>query len=228
MSFTPPTSQPSTSNAVSETGFPKVVKQLPVIHRLRLNSIGTKLFISVVGGALVGVGSIAFLFGEIVKYQAEAQIQQAVGDKVQLVNGRLEQAELFAESVRTSVLALHLRNINSADTYRRLLFESFKDRPSFVTGLGVGQSQNGILPQQQWFAAHYYLDLGEPNAAGMQLSSPYNDIRYVDGTQPNSFYPEGDRYRTYFVPQADVWPLPLKLKTKRPTTHRFSPNRQTG
>jgi methyl-accepting chemotaxis protein PixJ len=214
MSFPPPTSQPSTSNAVSETGFSKVVERLPAIHRLRLNSIGTKLFISVVGGALVGVGSIAFLFGEIVKYQAEDQIQQAVGDKVQLVNGRLEQAELFAESVRTSVLALHLRNINSADTYRRLLFESFKDRPSFVTGLGVGQSQNGILPQQQWFAAHYYLDLGEPNAAGIQLSSPYNDIRYVDGTQPNSFYPESDRYRTYFVPQADVWAPPSETQNK--------------
>jgi methyl-accepting chemotaxis protein PixJ len=211
MSFTPRTSQPVTSNT-SETSSLKLTRRLPVMRRLRLNSIGTKLFVSVVGGALVGVGSIAFLFGEIVKYQAEEQIQQAVGDKVQLLSSRLEQAELFAESLRTSVLALRLRNTDSAETYRRLLFELFKDRPSFVVGLGIGQSQNGILPQQQWFAAHYYLNSGASNATGIQLSPPYGDIVYVDGTQANSFYPESDRYRTYFVPQEDVWAPPSEAQ----------------
>ncbi|MBD1868935.1 methyl-accepting chemotaxis protein [Cyanobacteria bacterium FACHB-471] len=198
--------------------FLRAINQLPLIQRFRLNSIGTKLFISVVGGALVGVGGITFLFGEIVKYQAEAQIQQAVSDKVQLLDGRLEQAELFAESLRTSILALHLRNTNSAETYRQLLFELFKDRPSFVRGLGIGQSQNGILPQQQWFSAYYYLDSGEPDAAGTLLSPPYNDVRYVDGTQANSFYPESDRYRTFFVPQEDVWSSPA-LEEQHKTTY---------
>jgi twitching motility protein PilJ len=164
------------------------------------------------------VGGITFLFGEIVKYQAEEQIQQAVSDKVQLLDSRLEQAELFAESLRTSILALHLRNTNSAETYRQLLFELFKDRPSFVTGLGFGQSQNGILPQQQWFSAYYYLDSGEPGAAGMLLSPPYNDVRYVDGAQPNSFYPGSDRYRTFFVPQEDVWSSPA-LEEQHKTTY---------
>jgi methyl-accepting chemotaxis protein len=218
MSFTPHTPRPSTPNSTGGIGVLRAINQLPMIQRFRLNSIGTKLFISVVGGALVGVGGIAFLFGEIVKYQAEDQIQQAVGDKVQLVNGRLEQAELFAESLRTSILALHLRDTNSAETYRQLLFEQFKDRPSFVTGLGFGQGQNGILPQQQWFSAYYYLDSGETNATGTLLSPPYDDVRYVDGTQSSSFYPESDRYRTFFVPQEDVWSSPA-LEEKNKTTY---------
>jgi len=226
MSFTPRTPQPSIS--AGGVGSLTSVKQLPLVQRFRLNSIGTKLFISIVGGALVGVGSIAFVFGEIIKYQAETQIQQSVSDKVQLLNGRLEQAELFAESLRTSILALRLRNTNSADTYQRLLFELFKDRPSFVVGLGFGQSQNGILPQQQWFAAHYYLDSGEADAPGILFSSPYNDIRYVDGTQSGSFYPDSDRYRTFFAPQEDVWSSPALEEQNKTTYYAQIRDEQAG
>jgi twitching motility protein PilJ len=103
---------------------------------------------------------------------------------------------------------LHALNTESAETYRRLVFEQFKDRPEFVVGLGVGQSQNGILSEQSWFSTYYGLDSVVSEATGILLSSPYDTIRYVDGTQSDTFYTDSDRYQTYFLPQQDVWSQP--------------------
>ncbi|NJO39163.1 MAG: hypothetical protein HC865_00275 [Cyanobacteria bacterium RU_5_0] len=170
-------------------------------------------------GALIGIGGIAFLFGEVVKYQAEEQIQQTLRDRSNLLNNTLNQSELYADTVRTSILTLHIQNAEFAETYRRLLFELFKDRPDFVVGLGFGQSQNGVLPQAQWFSPYYHLDSGEPDAVGLQLPPPYDMIRYIDGTKPDTFYPETDRYQKYFLPEKNIWSQPEQQGEKIQITY---------
>ncbi|GAB4383744.1 MAG: hypothetical protein Kow00121_46140 [Elainellaceae cyanobacterium] len=198
---------PTAPQQYQGAGRLQFLQKIPVLNRLGLNSIGTKLFISVMGSTLIGIGGIALLFGEIVKYQTEDEIQRALTDRVQILDSHLAQAELYAETVGTSLLTLNLRQVNSAETYRRLIFELFKDRPDFVVGLGFGQRENGILPQERWFFPYYSLDTGNPDAPGLQLSAPYDNIRYLDGTQADAFYPETDRYQDYFLPQEDAWAL---------------------
>ncbi|MGJ3250491.1 MAG: methyl-accepting chemotaxis protein [Elainellaceae cyanobacterium] len=184
------------------------MQHLPIIRRLRINSIKTKLFIPIIGVTLIGVGSIAFLVGNVAERQVENHLQDGVSSTARLVDSRLGDAEVFATTLRASIVALHARNIESAETYRRLIFEQFKDRPEFVVGLGVGQSQNGILSQQSWFAAYYGLDSAVSESSGILLSSPYDSIRYIDGTQSDIFYTDSDRYQTYFLPQQDIWSQP--------------------
>jgi twitching motility protein PilJ len=157
---------------------------------------------------MLGIGGIAFLFGEIVKFQAENAIQKAAGDQVHALESTLGQTKTLAEAFRTSVLTLHKQKAETPATYRNLTFELFKARPDFVRGLGLGQSKNGILPAQPWFFSYYYLDTDQPNAVGQLLPSPHNDIRYVNGTEPGNFYPETDRYKNYFSPQKDIWVFP--------------------
>lgn len=212
-------STPQDPKFVSPTSTTATQQQSSLWQRVRLNSFGTKLFIAVMGGALAGIGGIAFLFGETVKYQSEDQIRRVLSDNVHVFDNTLVQAETFAHAIRASVLALHVRNVDNPDAYRRLLFEAFKDRPEFVVGLGVGQGENGILPKEQWFAAHYQLDSGEPNAPGLTFSPPYNDIRYIDGTQPGQFYPDTDRYRTYFLGQQEVWSPPVAQGNRLQSTY---------
>jgi twitching motility protein PilJ len=194
-------------------------KQLPLAQHWRINSVSNKLLISVMGGALIGLGGIALLFGEMIKRQAEDQIQQSLGDRVHVVEARLEQTELIARGLQTGVLTLYSRKTNSAETYRQLLLEFFKERPAFVAGVGLGQSPNGILPQQQWFSAYYLVDSGNVDAPGLRLSLSNGNARYldedtlsyIDRAQPKNFYSQSDRYQNYFLPQKDVWSQPYTM-----------------
>ncbi|WP_416674349.1 methyl-accepting chemotaxis protein [Egbenema bharatensis] len=208
MMSTPQDPKLSTSNSISGQGDSAPVQRSPHLGRLRFNSFGTKLFIAIMGGVLAGIGGTAFLFGETVKYQSEEQIRQVLTDNVHSFDGTLAQAEIFANTLRTSTLTLHARNVENPDTYRRLLFEAFKERPDFVVGVGMGQSENGLLSGEQWFFTHYQLHSGAPGEPGLQLSPPYEDIRFINETQPDSFYPETDRYQTYFLAQQATWASP--------------------
>ncbi|MBF2000324.1 MAG: methyl-accepting chemotaxis protein [Synechococcales cyanobacterium M58_A2018_015] len=192
---------------------------LPVWRRFYPLSIGVRLFIAVMGGALVGIGAIAFLFGEIAKYQAEYQIEHTLEDKVVALDHTLEQAELLANSLRTSALTFHARKAKTPDTYRQLVLDLFKTRPESVVGLGMGQSKNGLIPEEEWFFAYARTDVPDAAAPGQLLPPPDNTIRYDDGMQPASFYPTSDRYRTYFLPQKNVWAQPYPLGGLIQTTY---------
>jgi methyl-accepting chemotaxis protein len=191
----------------------------PRLGRFRVNSFGTKLFIAVMGGVLAGIGGTTFLFSETVKYQSEAQIRQVLNDKVRGFDSTLTQTEIFANTLRTGILTLHSRNIENPDTYRRLLFEAFKERPDSVVGVGMGQSENGILPGEQWFFTHYQLHSEAPDEIGLQLSPPYENIRFINETEPDLFYPETDRYQTYFLAQQATWASPDQQGSALQTTY---------
>ncbi|MBE9181891.1 methyl-accepting chemotaxis protein [Oculatella sp. LEGE 06141] len=191
----------------------------PVVNQLRRGSIGTKLFIPIMGSALVGIVGIAFLFGEIVKFQAEQEIQQTLTDRVHVVENTLGQAELLAKSLQASLLTLHVRKAQTPDTFHRLTLELFKSRPDFVMGLGFGQSLNGVLPAEPWFFSYFHTDSGESEEAGQLLAAPNDTIRFVSGNQAGSFYPETDRYQTYFLAQRDLWTKPYTSGDRVQATH---------
>lgn len=208
MTSTSPDSSPESVQTNKIASVLQPILQLPIVQRLHLGSIGTRLFISVMGGAMVGMGGMAFLFGEVVKFQAESEIQQTVADKADVLGNSLGQAEILAETFRTSILTLHKQRVKTPEVYRNLAFELFKSRPDFVLGLGLGQSENGILSDQEWFFSYYTANSDGANVGGKLLSPPYNDIRYSDGTESDIFYPETDRYKNYFLPQKDIWSIP--------------------
>jgi methyl-accepting chemotaxis protein len=171
------------------------------------------------GGAFVCIGGIALLFGENVKFQAEVEIQQTLSDKAHSIENTITQAELSANTLRTSILTLHIQGAKSPETYRRLTFELFKDRSAAVVGLGFGQSENGILPNQDWFFSSFQVDSGSPDAIGQLLPAPNDTIRFVDGLQANSFYPESDRYKNYFLSQNDGWSQPYQSGDRIQSTY---------
>ncbi len=201
-------SQQASSTVAQRYGDSSATPLAAISQRLRVNSIGAKLFIPVVAGALVGIGGIAVLVDGAIKQQTKGQMQQTLAAKVSVLDSRLDQAENFAQALGTSALTVNVRQAASAETYRRLVFELFKDRPEFVVGLGLGQAPNGLVPQEEWFSAYYYLaaeNAAASNSPGILLSPPYDAMRYVDGTQASSFYPDSSRYQNYFLPQQEVW-----------------------
>ncbi|MEL6899474.1 MAG: hypothetical protein AAFP07_00860 [Cyanobacteria bacterium J06606_4] len=167
--------------------------------RLRFNSFGLRLFGTIMGGAILSIGSVAFLFGETVKIQAEEQIQKILEGKVGTIHEVTDRAETLADSLGISVATLHVRRAETPETYQELTRKLFEKHPDYVVGLGFGQKENGVLPSQQWLYPYYQ---AEPAA-----DSPAS-IRYVDRAAQPYFYPQTETYQSYFLPQQNVWTAP--------------------
>ncbi|MEM6255033.1 MAG: cache domain-containing protein [Cyanobacteria bacterium P01_D01_bin.156] len=179
---------------------------------LRLNSFGGRLFWMIMLGALAGMGGMAFLFSEMLKRQAEEQVRSSIDSKINAIASVTESAETLAYSLGVSATTLHERGAQFPDTYRELVLQLFEGRPDFILGLGLGQSENGLLEDQSWLFPYY-------SVAG---KSDSNSIRYEDfADQVGEFYPETQRYQQYFLPQRNVWTGPYTDKQDRVLTYYY-------
>ncbi|MGF1536578.1 MAG: Cache domain-containing protein [Elainellaceae cyanobacterium] len=186
----------------SNSAEPKVNRR-----RFRINSLGTRLFLVITGGVLAGMGGMALLFGETVKYQAEDQIKATLNSKVSTINDVTDQAETLAYGLNVSVTTLHVRRAETKETYQELVRQLFQGRPEFVTGLGFGQAEYGVLPGEQWLFPYYYSS--SSSFDGEQATSEPEAL-YRDQADSEYFYPETARYRDYFLPQESLWTTPYR------------------
>lgn len=176
-------------------------------RRFRINSLSARLFLVITGSVLLGMGGMAILFGETVKYQAEDQIESALESKVSTINDVIDQAETLAYGLNVSVTTLHVRRAETEETYQELVRQLFQGRPRFVTGLGFGQSRYGILPSQEWLFPYYQAD---SVASDAELLAPATEGSYIDRAAPEYFYPDSSLYRDYFLPQRSLWTTPYQ------------------
>ncbi|MDV3353095.1 Cache domain-containing protein [Leptothoe sp. LEGE 181152] len=172
---------------------------------LQLNSFGGRLFWMIMVGALTGIGGMAFLFSEMIKYQAEDQVRSTLDGKVNAIASVTAAAETLANSLGISATTLHERQAQYADTYRELTLQLFERRPEFIVGLGLGQRENGLIVDQSWLFPYYWVDASE-NEPAVNQTIRYED--FADGE--GEFYPNSQRYRDYFVPQTTVWTEPYE------------------
>ena len=178
--------------------------------RFRINSLGIRLFLVITGGVLFGMGGMSLLFGETVKYQAEDQIKATLRNKVSTINDVIDQAETLAYGLTVSVTTLHVRRAETPETYQELVRQLFQGRPNFVTGLGFGQAEYGVLPSQDWLFPYYHSAPSAIAPADTELSEAQTETVYVDQAAPENFYPETARYQDYFLPQVNLWTTPYQ------------------
>ncbi|MEM8504066.1 MAG: hypothetical protein AAF716_13050 [Cyanobacteria bacterium P01_D01_bin.1] len=198
-------------------------------QRFRRNSFGIRLFSMIMGGAALSIASVAFMFAETVKFQAEDQIQKVLGGKVGTIQEITDRAENLAYSLGVSASTLHVRKAETPETYQELTRQLFESQPSYILGLGFGQKENGILPSLDWFYPYYQIDstIEEASIEGASLetaglsadpSTEESDetaarteaTRYEDRAKNPYFYPKSEAYRTYFLPQKSLWTAPYQ------------------
>lgn len=184
------------------------LKPMQTKKQHRFNSIGTRLFLSVMGSALVGLGGMAYFFYGSLKTHVESELKDILSNKVSLIDNKLAQAQTMTDTFSASISALHSQKINQRQTYIKLNFETFEQRPDFVKGIGFAQGSFGVLKNQQWFYPYFYVDTGDPKSPGKLLPAPYKNIRYVDENEPGDFYPQTDYYKEFFLPQKPIWTDP--------------------
>lgn len=218
-----PTSQQSPSLEVDsldlssmQTNFyPKRGPLGAVKSWLSLNSFGGRLFWMIMLGVLAGMGGMAFLFSGMLRRQAEDQVRSNIDSKVNAIASVTDSAETLAYSLGVSATTLHERGAQFADTYRELVLQLFEGRPDFVVGLGMGQSEKGLLVEQPWLFPYY-------SVAGISDEVDAQVIRYEDfADNVGEFYPDSQRYKDYFQPQRSVWTAPYNEKQSRLLTYYY-------
>ncbi|MBE9067330.1 Cache domain-containing protein, partial [Leptolyngbya cf. ectocarpi LEGE 11479] len=184
---------------------------------LHLNSFGGRLFWMIMLGALVGMGGMAFLFSEMLKRQAKDQVRSNIDSKVNAISSVTDSAETLAYSLGVSATTLHDRGAQYPDTYRELILQLFERRPEFVVGLGLGQSEKGIIEEQPWLFP-YYSARSAADSSGLDPAV----VRYEDfADDEGEFYPESQRYQDYFVPQVSLWTEPYPVDKSRLLTYYY-------
>lgn len=207
-------------NSPAQLAHKKSLKQT-LMGWLQLNSFGGRLFWMIMVGALSGVGGMAFLFSEMLKYQAEDQVRSTLSGKVNAIASVTEAAETLAYGLGVSATTLHERKAQYADTYRELTLQLFERRPEFVVGLGLGQQQNGLIADQPWLFPYYWVESSVASSAADASDSP-SPIRYEDlADDQGEFYPNSERYKEFFLSQDNVWTEPYKKETNQLLTYYF-------
>ena len=106
------------------------------------NSIGTKLFIYVLGTSLLALGGTAFFFYTNLEARIRGEIQSKLNTKAESIEGQLQTARAIAQDLSAASQTLDESNITDPDVYKQLVLNTFKKRSiPLMMGLGMGQAE---------------------------------------------------------------------------------------
>ena len=116
-----------------------------------MRSIGSRLFLSVVGGSLVGLISTAFLTYWELARQSEAELRSSLQVKAESLSGDFNTLENATKVVADAIKTLYEAGEQREDVYVKLLDRALATSP-LGTGLGFGQPPNNrlILPSRKF------------------------------------------------------------------------------
>ncbi|MDX2097071.1 MAG: ATP-binding protein [Leptolyngbyaceae cyanobacterium bins.59] len=125
---------------------PKPKKKLSMV-----NSVGYRLFLSVLAGSLVGLGCASFLFYRALAKQAEAEIIARLNVKAENLEGRFRNFENSSRLAVEAVINLYEAGERREQVYVDLIGRALKTS-SLATSMGFGQPPNQrlIIPAQRY------------------------------------------------------------------------------
>lgn len=152
----------------------------PVSGHLTRRSIGSKLLLYVLAGALVGLGSMSFFFYQALEHRAQSEIQGGLSTEAKLVEIQLAEVQRATLGLAEGVQTLNALEIQDPQAFKRLARNFYKDRPALTLGVGAVHWAEDSGKRRQALYPYYFVDQQAPNQVGTRLPEPYNDSRYVD------------------------------------------------
>ncbi|MFB2969744.1 ATP-binding protein [Aerosakkonema sp. BLCC-F183] len=114
-------------------------------------SVGSRLFLSVLGGSLVGLGCASYLFYQELVKQARTELMASLEVNAQNLEGSFNSFENSAKLVAASATTLYEAGERREQVYVNLIGRSLKTIP-LGTGLGFGQppQKRLIIPERKY------------------------------------------------------------------------------
>lgn len=180
---------------------PQIPSRLGLVRR----SIGTRLLLSVLGGAAVGLGAMSVLMYQTLQHHAKNEIQKTLSLEVGKIETQIIEVEEYVTGLgATAQVAKQFRTSPQFDDYKALIFDYFQRRPQLVMAAGVGQTAYGLLKDRPWMFPYFYVDQGVENSPGDRLPAPNNHLRYLDSATLE-FYPSMDYFKQIIQAEKPVW-----------------------
>jgi signal transduction histidine kinase/DNA-binding response OmpR family regulator len=172
-------------------------------------SIGSRLFLHVLGSALVGLSSMAILFYQVLEERAKNEISVNLSTQVKSIEGELARVEQSMVNLSAAVDIMHRQGIKEPEAYKHLVFRLFEQRSSLTMALGFGQTAFSIVPNRQWYWPYFYVDQKAPDQIGEVLNAPYNHLRYADLYRDDN-YPSREYYQSPIKRKENFWLEPYQ------------------
>jgi hypothetical protein len=118
-------------------------------HPIR-KSIGSRLFLHVLGSALVGLGSMSYFFYEALETRAKDEIRGNLSTQVKLVEGELSRVQQSVVDLSAVVRSMHREGIKDPEAYKKTVFSLFQERSDLTQALGFGQAPFQVATDRQW------------------------------------------------------------------------------
>lgn len=158
------------------------------------NSLGTKLFLSVLAGAVLGLGGMGVFIYQYLESQGRTQIADNLNGQVQGFDSQLRSGEQFAISLAAATRFLYDSKIQSPAVYKNMVNSFMAAKPKLVQGFGIMQTPGGLVPDRTWFAPYIYEQaedklrpteekLPPPNQAFL-----YGDLAFTDDYSRQDYY----------------------------------------
>jgi signal transduction histidine kinase/ActR/RegA family two-component response regulator len=179
-------------------------QSLPIKRRTN-QTIGTRLLLSVFAGAAVGLGAMSVLVYNTLAEQANTEIRKTLSVTAGNVEAQFTEVEEFVESLGSAAKAANrFQSTAVLSDYKSLAFEFFQQRPPVIMGVGVAQTEYGLVRDRQWAYPYFYVDQGSPDSPGERLPAPNNGTRYLDIITAE-FYPEADYFKQSLQKGSPKW-----------------------
>lgn len=172
-------------------------------------SIGSSLFIYVLGGALVGLSSMAYLFYQILENRAKEEIQANLSLQVRSIEIELARVEQSMASLSATLITVDRLGIEQAEAYKDLAFELFQRRSALTTGVGFGQAPFQLAADRELYWPYFYVDQHTEGQAGQPLPPPHTEVRYVDVFDLED-YSQLDYYNKPVAANKAIWLEPFQ------------------
>jgi hypothetical protein len=124
------------------------------------NSLGTRLFLAVLGAAIAALGGTSYLTYRALEHDAHTQIQSQIHTQTTQIEAQLGKIEAYSLGLAIAVQVNHQAQVTQGSRYEQLAFESFKHRPELIMAIGFGQTPYALQPEREWIYHYFYLDQG--------------------------------------------------------------------
>jgi len=179
----------------------------PTKRRLRSPSIGTRLFLLVMGGALIGIGGMAFFFYRTLEQEAKTQIGENLNTEVIAIESKLEPLKQSGRNLAGAIQMLSSKKAIDPDIYNALVLDFFLKRPDLSMGVALSQSPYGILQDRKWYSTYFYLDQKAQGQIGKRLAPPNEQVFQVDLLKEDN-YPNQGYYKDVVALGKENWSEP--------------------
>jgi signal transduction histidine kinase/FixJ family two-component response regulator len=168
-------------------------------------SLGSSLFFYVLGGALVGLGSISYFFYQALETRAKHEITSNLSTQVKSVEGKLGRAEQSMLGIVASAKTINRMGVKDSNAYKKLVLDVLEKRTPLTVGAGVGQAPYKFFPDRKFFWPYIYADQNIDKQVGKVLLLPFGKFRETDICELESTCFKNDYYTKPVKAKKTVW-----------------------